>query len=41
MIDILIAGLFQCLLIPDADEFGICIDNLIVELNEMVLDNNV
>lgn len=31
MVEILIAWLFQCLLIPDANEFGICLDNFIVE----------
>lgn len=40
MIEILFNWLLACMLIPDIDEFGICIDNLIVEVNEMVLDAN-
>lgn len=38
MIDILLAGILQCVMIPDFDEFSMCVDNLIVEVNEMVLD---
>lgn len=38
MIEFLINWLLACVLIPDIDEFGMCIDNLIVEVNEMVLD---
>lgn len=40
MIEILFNWLLACMLIPDIDEFGICIDNLIVEVNEMALDDN-
>ena len=38
MIEFLLAWILQCILIPDIDEFSMCIDNLIVEVNEMVLD---
>lgn len=38
MIDLLLAWILQCVTIPDIDEFSMCIDNLIVEVNEMVLD---
>lgn len=38
MIEILFNWLLACMLIPDIDEFGICIDNLIVEVNEMTLN---
>lgn len=38
MIEILLQGILACVLIPDYDEFSMCIDNLIVEVNEMVLD---
>ena len=38
IIDLLLAWILQCALIPDFDEFSMCIDNLIVEVNEMVLD---
>lgn len=38
MIEILLQGILACVLIPDFDEFSMCIDNLIVEVNEMVLD---
>lgn len=38
MIEFLLAWILQCLMIPDFDEFSMCIDNLIVEVNEMVLD---
>lgn len=40
MIDILLAGILQCVMIPDFNEFSMCVDNLIVEVNEMVLDDN-
>lgn len=38
MIEILLQGILACVMIPDIDEFSMCIDNLIVEVNEMVLD---
>lgn len=38
MLNILLQGMLACLMIPDFDEFSMCIDNLIVEVNEMVLD---
>ena len=36
MIEILLAWILQCIQIPDYDEFSMCVDNLIVEVNEMV-----
>ena len=36
MLEIFIAWLMNCILIPDFDEFSMCVDNLIVEVNEMV-----
>ena len=38
MFDLLLAWILQCIIIPDFDEFSMCIDDLIVEVNEMVLD---
>ena len=38
MIEILLSWILQCVMIPDFDEFSMCIDDLIVEVNEMVLD---
>lgn len=38
MIEILLNGLLGCIMIPDFNEFSMCVDNLIVEVNEMVLD---
>lgn len=38
MIDLLLAWILQCVMIPNIDEFGMCVDNLIVEVNEMFLD---
>lgn len=38
MIEILLNGLLACMMIQDYDEFSMCIDDLIVEVNEMVLD---
>lgn len=39
MIEILLAWILQCILIPDQEEFEQCLDNLIVQINEMVLDD--
>jgi hypothetical protein len=33
MIDILLAWILQCLMIPDFDEFSMCIDNVVLEYN--------
>ena len=41
MIEILLAWILQCVMIPDFNEFSMCVDNLIVEVNEMVLDDNL
>ena len=44
MIEILLNWLLACLVIPDVEEFGQCLDNVVmeynlsVELNEMVWD---
>lgn len=35
MIDLLLAWILQCVIIPDFDEFSMCIDNLV---NEFILD---
>lgn len=35
MIDILLNWILACILIPDVEEFSMCIDNLV---NEFVLD---
>ena len=37
MIEILLAWILQCILIPDFDEFSMCIDNVVLEYN-MSLD---
>lgn len=36
MIELLLIWILQCIQIPDFDEFSMCIDDLIVEVNEMV-----
>jgi hypothetical protein len=36
MIEILLQGILACLMIPDFDEFGICIDNVVLEYNMSV-----
>ena len=41
MIEILLSGILQCVMIPDFNEFSMCVDNLIVEVSEMVLDDNL
>lgn len=33
MIEILLSGILQCLLIPEYDEFSMCIDNVVLEYN--------
>lgn len=33
MIEILFAGLIQCMLIPDVEEFGRCLDKVVLEYN--------
>lgn len=38
MIEILLQGILACVMIPDIDEFSMCVDDLIVEVNEMFLD---
>ena len=39
MIDILLNGLSACILIPDVEEFGQCLDQVVIEYN-MSLDFN-
>lgn len=39
MIDILLNGLLACILIPDVEEFGQCLDQVVIEYN-MSLDFN-
>ncbi len=33
MIEILLMWILNCYLIPDFDEFGMCIDNVVLEYN--------
>lgn len=33
MFEILLAWILQCLMIPDFDEFSMCIDNVVLEYN--------
>lgn len=33
MIDLLLMWILQCLMIPDYDEFSMCIDNVVLEYN--------
>lgn len=33
MIDILLNGLLACILIPDVEEFGQCLDEVVLEYN--------
>lgn len=33
MIEILLAWILQCVMIPDFDEFSMCIDNVVLEYN--------
>jgi len=39
MIDILLSWLLQCMLIPDIEEFGMCLDNVVLEYNQSINDN--
>lgn len=36
MIEFLFAWLMQCILIPDVEEFGQCVDQLVLEYNQMI-----
>lgn len=40
MIDILLNWLLACILIPDVEEFGQCLDQVVIEYN-MSLDFNL
>lgn len=33
MIEILLSGILNCILIPDVEEFGQCIDQVVLEYN--------
>ena len=33
MIEFLLAWILQCVVIPDIDEFSMCIDNVVLEYN--------
>ena len=33
MIDLLLTWILQCILLPDYDEFSMCIDNVVLEYN--------
>ena len=33
MIDLLLSWILQCVMIPDFDEFSMCIDNVVLEYN--------
>ena len=34
MIEILLAWILQCILLPDFDEFSMCVDNVVLEYNQ-------
>lgn len=36
MIDILLQGILACVMIPDFDEFSMCIDNVVLEYNQSI-----
>lgn len=36
MIEILLSGILNCILIPDIEEFGQCIDNVVLEYNQSI-----
>lgn len=40
MIEILLNGLLWCLLIPDVEEFGQCLDEVVLEYNLSLDDTN-
>lgn len=39
MIEILFAWLLQCVMIPDFDEFSMCLDNVVLEYNQSIDDD--
>ena len=39
MIEILLLGLLNCITIQDLDEFGLCLDNVVLEYNQSINDN--
>ena len=36
IIDLLLAWILQCLMIPDFDEFSMCVDNVVLEYNQSI-----
>ena len=36
MIEILLQGILACYLIPDIDEFGQCLDEVVLEYNQSI-----
>lgn len=40
MIDILLNWILACILIPDVEEFGQCLDNVVLEYNLSLDDTN-
>ncbi len=40
MIELLLQGLLACIMLPDYDEFGECIDNVVLEYNILQWETN-
>lgn len=38
MIEILIRGIFNCITVVDKTQFGMCIDNVVLEYNQSIDD---
>ena len=36
IIDLLLAWILQCVVIPDIDEFSMCVDNVVLEYNQSI-----
>ena len=36
MIEILLQGILACVMIPDFNEFSMCIDNVVLEYNQSI-----
>lgn len=39
MFEILLAWILQCVMIPDFDEFSMCIDSVVLEYNQSIDDD--
>lgn len=39
MLNILLQGILACLMIPDFDEFSMCVDNVVLEYNQSIDEN--